>query len=204
MTVRGAASALVMLCAALLLNACAVLAPPDTGPRADPFDVLGRVLVSFDGRSFSSHVRWQHEPSFDELWLMTPTGQALAHLREDGSGATITGTDQTRYQGSRVESLTRQALGWEFPLARLQFWLRGQPVPGAKPEVIERDTTGRIVRMTQDGWRLGYEFSDAPEYEGLPRRVEAASGTQNIRLVIDSWRREPAAGDAPSGVFITR
>ena len=173
-----------------VLGGCAVLAPRDAGPRAEPFDVLGRVLVSYDGRSFSSHVRWQHAAQFDELWLMTPTGQTLAHLREEGMGAVLTGTDQTKYYGASVEALTQQALGWEFPLARLQHWLRGMPAPNIAADIAERDGAGRITRMTQEGWRISCEYYSAAEQDGLPRRVEITGATQNIRLVIDSWRRE--------------
>lgn len=188
---------------ALLLSACALLEPREAVPRAESFDLLGRVLVSYDGHAFTSNVRWQHTADHDELWLLTPTGQALAQLREDSTGATLTATDQTRYNGAHVEGLTKQALGWEFPLARLQHWVRGAPAPHLPSEIAERDGNGRILRMTQDGWRVAYEYSAAPEYGALPRRVEVTGTAQNIRLVIDSWRREPEAGGAP-GVFITR
>ena len=33
---------------------------------------------------------------------------------------------------AKVEALTKQALGWEFPLARLQHWLRAAPAPGCR------------------------------------------------------------------------
>lgn len=187
----------------LLSGGCAMLEPREVVPRAEAFDVLGRVLVSYDGRAFTSNVRWQHATDHDELWLLTPTGQALAQLREDATGAILTAADQTRYNGAHVEGLTKQALGWEFPLARLQHWLRGAPAPHLPSEVLERDGSGRILRMMQDGWRVAYEYSAAPEYGALPRRVEVTGAAQNIRLVIDSWRREPDAGSAP-GVFITR
>ena len=173
-----------------LLGACAVLAPPDSAPRAAPFDLLGRVRVSYDGRAFSANVRWQHDAAADEVWLMTPTGQTLAHLREDGTGATLTGTDQTKYHGARVESLTQQALGWEFPLARLQHWVRGTPAPNIAVDVAQRDGAGRITRMTQGGWLISSEYYVAPEQDGLPRRAEITSAAQSILMVIDSWRRE--------------
>lgn len=199
----AALDALLLLALLALPGGCAILAPRDSGPRAEPFDVLGRVLVSYDDRSFSSSVRWQHAADFDELWMMTPTGQTLAHLREDRTGATLTGTDQTQYHGAHVEALTQQALGWEFPLMRLQHWVRGHPVPHMASEVAERDSAGRITRMTQAGWRIGYEYTNAPEYDGLPRRVDMTSAAQNIRLVIDGWRRESPADDS-QGIFITR
>lgn len=187
-----------------LLGGCALLAPQDAGPRSPSFDLLGRVLVSYDGRAFSSSVRWQHGAEQDEVWMMTPTGQTLAHLREDGTGATITGADQTQYHGSRVESLTKQALGWEFPLGRLQHWVRGTPVPGSNAENTQRDGESRITRMTQDGWRIAYEYSTATEYEGLPRRVDLTNDAQTIRLVIDSWRRDTKADDGGPAISITR
>jgi outer membrane lipoprotein LolB len=188
-----------------LLGGCALLAPQDAGPRAESFDLLGRVLVSYDGRAFSSSVRWQHGVEQDEVWMMTPTGQTLAHLRENSSGATITGADQTQYHGSRVESLTRQALGWEFPLGRLQHWVRGAPVPGSAAENVQRDGESRITRMAQDGWRIAYEYSAATEYGALPRRVELTNDAQSTRLVIDSWRRDAKADDGGGpAISITR
>ena len=191
------------VCVVSLLGACAALPPQEAGSRAEPFDVLGRVLVSYDGKSFSSNIRWQHAAESDELWLMTPTGQTLAHLREDRNGATITATDQTQYHGSSIESLTKRGLGWELPLARLQHWLRGTPAPTVFADIVERDSAGRVIRMAQDGWRLGYEYSSDPDYEGRPRRVEVTSDAQTIRLVIDSWRRAQA-DEGRADVFITR
>ena len=199
-----AVCALCAMGALSFLGGCALLAPPDTGPRAEPFDVLGRVLVNYDGRAFSSSVRWQHGAQSDELWLMTPTGQALAHVREDHRGATITSTDQTQYHGASADALLRQAMGWEFPLARLQHWLRGQPAPIVAADILERDSNGRITRMTQDGWRIGCEYYAVTEQDGLPRRIDISNAAQTIRVVIDSWRRESQADDSAPAIFITR
>ena len=188
-----------------LLGACAALAPgQDAATRSTPFDMLGRVLVSYDGRAFSSSVRWWHGEQYDELWLMTPAGQTLAHLREDSMGATITSTDQTAYHGSSAEALTRQALGWEFPLARLQHWVRGMPAPNSVADIAERDSAGRITRMAQEGWRIRCEYSAAPEYEDLPRRIEVTGAAQSIRLVIDRWRRESQSNESSQGISITQ
>ncbi|MDP3139065.1 MAG: lipoprotein insertase outer membrane protein LolB, partial [Burkholderiaceae bacterium] len=70
-----------MLAATLAVSACATMAP---GPReisaaATPFDLSGRVLVNYDGRAFSSSVRWQHAQQRDEIWLLSPVGQTLAY-----------------------------------------------------------------------------------------------------------------------------
>lgn len=164
--------------------------------RAAPFDVLGRVLVSYDGRAFTANVRWLHASDTDEIWLMTPAGQVLAHLREAADGAMITTADQTQHRAASVESLTKRALGWELPAGRLQHWLRGTPVPGTDADIAERDAAGRIRRLTQDGWRITYDYYPPSENEGLPRRMDLVGAAQTLRLVIDTWRRD--AADTPA------
>lgn len=192
-----------MLAVVLSASGCASLPPQPALPRAAPFEVLGRVLVNVDGRAFTAHVRWLHAADGDEIWLMTPTGQTLAHVIENAEGAVIIGADQTQYRASRVEALTQRALGWELPISRLQYWVRGMPAvaPAATAEIGERDAEGRIRQLAQDGWRVSYEHYPPALQDGLPRRVEVAGATQTLRLVIDIWRRAgDSAAEAASAV----
>lgn len=175
------------------IGGCAGLTPAEpAAQRAAPFELLGRVLVSYDGRAFSSHVRWRHAPDRDEIWLTTPTGQALAYLQEDNSGAVITAADQTQYRAARVEALTRRALGWELPMMHLQYWVRGMPAPAIAPAAPAdnqaRDADGRLRQLTQNGWRISYEHYPLTQNDGLPRRLEVVGAAQTLRLVIDTWR----------------
>ena len=181
------------LVAAAGLAACAALGPPPPAPSEAPFDIVGRVAVNFDGRAFSSNVRWQHAGAREEVWLMTPLGQTLAHIVADDAGATLTAADQKQYRAASVESLTRQALGWDLPLAHLTWWVRGEPAPGAPPAAVQRDERGRLTRLDQDGWRIAFENYPPGEHGGLPRRLDLRSGTQEIRFLIDRWRISEAA-----------
>ena len=176
------------LAAATLLAGCAALSPPRAPVTPVPFDLIGRVSVSYDGRSFFSNVRWHHLPGRDEIWLLTPAGQTLAHIAADGDGATLTGADRREYIGSDVESLTRQGLGWALPLTHLGWWVRGEAVPGTAAHDVERDARGRLVALTQDGWRVTLTRDALVESNALPRRVEAAGEGNMIRLLIDRWR----------------
>jgi outer membrane lipoprotein LolB len=187
--------ALALACT-LLVAACAT-SPFDRAPAtpAGPFDLSARVAVRYDGQAFSSGLRWRHAAGRDEIWLVSPAGQALAHLVDDGDGALLTSADKRQHRAASVEALTRQALGWELPVAHLKHWLRGTPVPGITAQALERDTAQRIVRLEQAGWRivLGY----APPQDGkdgneLPRRLDLSRGAHEIRLVIDAWRDEAA------------
>lgn len=179
------------LAGAAALSACAVLAPSDRPEqRAPAFDLLGRVAVTHDGRAFSSSVRWEHEPARDEIWLLTPTGQALVHIVADENGATLTGADRREYSAADVESLTRRALGWELPLTRLAWWVRGAIVPGGVIGEVLRDEHGRLVRLNQDGWQITFVHRPpGAEATGLPQRLKLMRESTHIRLVVDQWRQ---------------
>lgn len=179
--------------ASMMLAGCALLPQPDRpAQRAADFDLVGRVAATFEGRNFSSSLRWQHVEDRDEVWLMTPTGQALAHILADETGATLTGADRQTYQARDVESLTRRALGWELPLARLAWWVRGEIIPGSEAKEAVRDQQGRLVRLAQDGWHITFAHPADDDRRGMPQRLDLTRGAHQIRLVIDSWRRDDA------------
>ena len=181
------AHALAACAVAYLFAGCAALSPGVQVPAAAPFDILGRVLVSYDGRAFSSNFRWRHDESADEIWLMSPVGQTLVHIAAEPGGATLTGADQLTYQASSVESLTRRALGWSLPLAQLQHWVGGNAVPGGESGAATRDADGRLTSLDQHGWQIRYIRNEADPLR-RPRRLDLAQGTQQIRMVIDEWR----------------
>jgi outer membrane lipoprotein LolB len=185
------AAILYALVAAASLAACATTAPPPAASDT-PFDIVGRVAVTFDGRAFSSNVRWQHGAGREEVWLLTPLGQTVAYIVSDAGGATLTATDQKQYRADSVEALTRQALGWELPLSRLTWWVRGAPVPGGPPMSVARDEHSRLTQLEQDGWRIAFVNYPPGEHGGLPRRLDLRSGAQEIRFLIDNWRSAEA------------
>lgn len=183
--------ALALVCA-LLAAGCATLPFETRAPAAPsvPFDLSARVAVRYDGQAFSAGLRWQHGSGRDEIWLVSPVGQALVHIVDEGDGALLTSADQRQHRAASVEALTRQALGWELPVARLKHWLRGEVAPGTPPESVARDAAQRIVRLEQAGWRITVGYEPPQEDPGLPRRLELARGSHEIRLVIDTWRNE--------------
>jgi outer membrane lipoprotein LolB len=177
---------------AMLLSGCAVFAPGGLPPAAGPFDILGRVLASNDGRAFSSNFRWRHDTDGDEIWLMSPVGQTLAYILADAGGATLTAADQQEYRALSVENLTRRVLGWPLPLARLQHWINGEAAPDQATATVARDAQGRVAALEQDGWSIRYTYPESVAGAPLPRRLDMAQGTQQIRMIIDDWRRSDA------------
>ena len=172
---------------AALLAACAAvpLAPRDP----QPFDLLGRALVTYSGGAVTANVRWEHAAEQDEIWLMTPTGQTLAHIVDSPAGAVLTRADQQQYRAGSVEALTKQALGWPLPLALMQYWIRGSAAPGSAPMDVQRDSANRLTSARQNGWRVSITYNPPEgEHAGLVRRVDLHDGGNEIRFVVDTWR----------------
>jgi outer membrane lipoprotein LolB len=178
---RAVAAAAVLVA---LLGGCAgvTIAPRDP----QPFDLLGRVLVTYSKGAVTANLRWEHTAAEDHIWLMTPTGQTLAYIEDSQQGAILTRTDQRQYKSSSVEALTRQALGWSLPLSLLQYWVRGEAAPG--PAEVERGADGRILALTQNGWRVNVTYNSEEDLSARVRRLDLTDGANEIRLVVDTWR----------------
>ena len=101
--------------AVVLLAACAESPQRriDAGPA---FELAGRIAVRQQDKGFTSALRWKRAAGRDELWLTTPLGQTVGYLEADANGATLTASDQRQYRASSIESLTRSAFGWRFPV----------------------------------------------------------------------------------------
>ena len=173
---------------ALLLALLAACASVPLAPRStERFDLLGRILVTYSGKAVTANLRWEHAADRGEIWLMTPTGQTLAHIVDTQHGATLTRADQQQYHAGSVEALTRQALGWSLPMAQMQYWVQGRAAPGAVARA-ERDSAGRLSSLSQNGWRVAFSYHADGEAQGSVRRLELSDGANEIRLVIDTWR----------------
>ena len=179
--------ALAICFTAMLLAACATtpLAPRDSRS----FDLVGRAFVTYTGGAVTPNVRWEHGAEHDEIWLMTPTGQTLAHIVDMPGGAVLTRADQQQYRARDAEALTRQALGWTLPLGLLQHWVRGVPAPGVASTGVQYDAAKRVSAFAQNGWHVRLVYNEAgAEHAGLVRRIDLRDGANEIRFVIDTWR----------------
>ena len=183
---RSRARLLGALVIAAFMAACATVSVAPRDPT--PFDLLGRALVSYRGGAVTANVRWEHAADRDEIWLMTPTGQTLAHIVDTPQGATLTRADRQQYRARSVEALTRQALGWALPLGLMQHWLRGAPAPGLAFESLDGKSAERPASFTQSGWRVVLSRQTAGDLAGRVRRLDLNDGANEIRFVVDTWR----------------
>jgi outer membrane lipoprotein LolB len=193
-----------LICVCLMLIGCAgpesrhiaavttVIIQPSAEQNSlpdDPFILVGRLSVKAEQQKFSGGVRWRHSSKNDEVYLFTPLGQVLAEIYRDQGGVRLTTAEPATYQAHNVEYLTGQVLGWELPLAGLQFWVRGKHFPMT---VAEKDIAAddRIIAIRQDGWNIIYLDYYPARATGvtLPRLLEFGREDVKIKLIVDQWQ----------------
>lgn len=177
----------------LLLGACAQFETffRDTeqgNPQA--FEMQGRMYVRYGAQAFSGSLRWFHSTERDEVWLGGPLGQTGAYIVRDVSGAALTTAAQQTYRAMSIESLTREGLGWSFPLVDLSYYVLAAVPPGAaSPQAVAGEPARRVIH---DGWVVQWTLRDGSKGdESPPARLTLARDDVEIRLVVDQLQRLP-------------
>lgn len=162
---------------------------------SEPFVLSGRLAVNTRQHRFSGGIRWQHTRSSDEIYLFSPLGQVVAKIFRDQAGVRLITSEPATYQAKNVEYLTSQVLGWELPLAGMQFWVRGVHFPGTVAEK-DMDRNRRTIAIRQDGWQVVYQsyYPAEGDMPSLPRLVEFNRVDVKMKLVIDQWQDEAKNG----------
>ncbi len=174
-----------------MLSACATpsRAPIAVDPeRVSAFDLIGRVNVRVESKSYPGRIHWQHGPEADELWLYSPVGSGIARMRQDASGAVLIASDGKEYRASDLKLLTRSVLGWDLPLDGLQYWVRGLPWPALDAIEQQYDANGRPKLLRQGGWQVAYLDWSPAGVSGLPSRVDLSGEGLRVQLVIEEWK----------------
>lgn len=175
----------------LLVSGCAQLQPffrdVEQG-NSQSFEMQGRMYVRYAGQAFSGTLRWAHSNERDEVWLGGPLGQTAAHIVRDVSGAALTTANQQTYRAMSIDALTREGLGWRFPLVDLSYYLVSAVPPGAPaPERVPGENAWRV---RHDGWAVQWVLREPTGgVDALPARVTLARDDVEIRLVVDQMQR---------------
>ncbi|WP_345852954.1 lipoprotein insertase outer membrane protein LolB [Nitrosomonas sp. HPC101] len=156
-----------------------------------PFVLIGRLVVNARQQKFSGGIRWHHTGQSDEIYLFSPLGQVVAEILQDQTGVRLATSEPAIYQAQSAEYLTSQVLGWELPLAGLQFWVRGEHFPGTVAEK-DLDQRNHVVAIRQDGWNIVYQsyYPEQSTVPALPRLLEFSRQGIKMKLIVDRWEGE--------------
>ena len=171
---------------ALVMASCAVAPPARTLSRNEirEFSLQARLAITRGAERVSVSVDWQHHPASDDITVLSPLGQTVAHLLADASGARLETADRQHLHAPNLDALTERALGTALPLSGLPQWVLGRAIA---PERGERDALGRWKQFNESGWQVIFAEYESDALDALPRLIDLARGEVSVRIRTDEW-----------------
>ena len=160
----------------------------DAAAIAAPFDAEGRLSARRGTEGVAGHFVWTHDGARDRIVLSTPLGQTIARLSGDATGVRVEASNGRVETAPEWDALTARALGFTLPVAGLAAWLRGLPRANS-PNTMERDTAGRPLLLSQDGWQIAYSYADDAAVRAARLTLRFPGGEPvELRIVVDRWQ----------------
>lgn len=157
------------------------------------FELNGRIAVQMEKHGFSAITHWQHTQNQDVMEIFSPFGSKLAVINRTDKLVKLITSDKKELQASSVEVLTEQVLAFKLPLSGLTDWVLARPsLLGEPPIMIEYDSLGHIILLSQQGWDIEYSDYKPINNKILPSKIFLKSAKLNLKLLIDSWQLSSA------------
>lgn len=159
------------------------------------WELRGRLAVRAEERGGQASLTWKRDAAQHTIRLNGPLGRGAVRVTQDETGAQLQDAEQRMFHAASAEELLYQYTGWRLPLASLNYWVRGVPVPDLSAD-RELDDAGRLKTLRQQGWEVRYQEYTRFEGHELPNRLtltytpEQATPelpAMEVRLVIDRW-----------------
>jgi outer membrane lipoprotein LolB len=156
------------------------------------WELRGRLAVQTDDRGGQASLVWQRDDRRQSIRLNGPLGRGVMRVTQDERGARLHDSEGRVMQAADAEQLVLYYTGWQLPIAHLDWWLRGLPVPGIDA-ARELDGAGRLESLRQQEWTVRYQaYVQVAGYE-LPGRLTVSRAANpplpalEARFVIDRW-----------------
>ncbi len=153
--------------------------------RHDHWTIEGRLGVSDGNDGGSGSIEWLQDGGSFRLSLHAPVTGKTWVLHGDRDHAVLEGLRPHPVEGSSAANLLARELNWQFPVAQLDYWVRGMRAPGQARVVFRAD--GLPAQIEQDGWTVEYLDYASDVDPPLPNRIFARNGNKHVRLAIRNW-----------------
>lgn len=175
-----------------LLSACTITPKVDSEQITEETRVGRFAVLSFDKRentnkdSVQGGFVWRDFGQTIEVDLTNPLGNTLARVEVSNFQSVLTNSAGEQVVAPSPDDLIARVLnGRPLPVSGLRYWVKGELMPTAQAEDVERDEQGRLTSAFQNGWKINLSQYDAkgPTRLHLVRNESAERIT--VRLTVD-------------------
>ena len=151
----------------------------------------GRIAGKSNNEGFRAGVRWHQQQQAFSIDLLGPLGRKVAVISVQDGQVQLDTSKGEHYVAQDPEMLMQDLFGFALPVNGLHYWVRGVPDPGQDYSIQALDEQGRLKRLRQSGWDIGYERY----HEGnpaLPAFIRIKGPVLSAKIIIDKWFRNAA------------
>ncbi len=180
----------ISLAAVITLGIAAPATAQSPGEKLRFFSMSGRIDV-IDGTRGEYHgkIKWVRYGEEQDILMMAPTGKTLAMLTQKNGGFQLMTSEGHFLESGSSEELLQKALGYQFPLNGLDYWVQGAASPSSTFQ-SKPNAQGQFDSIAQDGWNIRYGQYFKPEGDvasKVPRQITAVRGDLSIKVSVDNW-----------------
>lgn len=186
-----------LLLLALTLTACGT-SPPSVITSTDRFDhwlAEGKMGLRVADKGGNLNFVWLQEGDVYMLTLSGPLGAGRTELSGGPGGVTLRNGNTGSVSAATPEELLEAVTGYRAPVSHLAHWLKARPA--TLEANIERDASGRVSRIDEDGWTALFPVWD-DIHPALPRKIQITGPDTRLTVVISRWQPEPALATDPA------
>jgi outer membrane lipoprotein LolB len=184
----------------LLLASCATPPKPTVSlnssshqlslKQQEHWSIKGKLGFKSPDKKQSANFRWQQTQQQYQLNLTSIIGTSLLKMQGNEEVATLVADDET-YQDSDPSHLIWRVTGWQIPVEKMRFWIKGQHQNNDLVVTSEQGWVSQLQPICNNckNWLINYDNYKLIDNIWLPHKVVLRNKTNNSQLLvrINAW-----------------
>jgi outer membrane lipoprotein LolB len=153
--------------------------------QQDHWLIKGKLGFKSPEKKQSANFRWQQIQQQYQLNMTSIIGTSLLNMKGDEEGVTLITDDET-YQDSDPSYLIWRVTGWQIPVEKLRFWIKGQHQRNDKVMTSEQGWVSQLQPICNncENWLINYDNYKLVDEVWLPHKVVLDNSLNNSQLLI--------------------
>ena len=155
--------------------------------QLDSWLIKGKLGFKNFEKKQSANFRWQQNQQQQQyqLNLTSIIGTSILNMRGDEESVILTTNNET-YQDSDPSYLIWRVTGWQIPVEKLRFWVKGQHQKNDKVLTSEQGWVSQLQPVCNNckNWLINYDNYKLIDGVWLPHKVVLLNNINNSQLLI--------------------